>query len=35
MRFSLDLGMKKAIQKGKGELFLNATDLLITMVTRK
>jgi outer membrane receptor protein involved in Fe transport len=34
-RFSLDLGMKKAIQKGRGELFLNATDLLNTMVTRK
>lgn len=34
-RFSLDLGMKKLIQKGKGELFFNATDLLNTMVTRK
>lgn len=34
-RFSLDLGMKKTIQKGKGELFFNATDLLNTMVTRK
>ncbi len=34
-RFSLDLGAKKAIQKGKGELFFNATDLLNTMVIRK
>jgi outer membrane receptor protein involved in Fe transport len=34
-RFSLDLGVKKKIQKGKGELFLNATDLLNTMVIRK
>ena len=34
-RFSLDLGLTKAIQKGKGELFFNATDLLNTMITRK
>jgi outer membrane receptor protein involved in Fe transport len=34
-RFSLDLGVKKSIQKGKGELFVNATDLLNTMVIRK
>lgn len=34
-RFSLDLGIKKKIQKGKGEVFLNATDLLNTMVIRK
>ncbi|MEQ8905308.1 TonB-dependent receptor [Ekhidna sp.] len=34
-RFSLDLGVKKMIQNGKGELFLNATDLLNTMVIRK
>ena len=34
-RFSLDLGIKKKIQKGKGEVFLNATDLLNTMVVRK
>lgn len=33
-RFSLNLGVKKMIQKGKGELFLNATDLLNTMVIR-
>jgi len=30
-RFSLDLGIKKAIWKDKGELFLNATDLANTM----
>ncbi len=34
-RFSLDIGLKKKIQKGKGELFLNATDLLNTMNIRK
>lgn len=34
-RFSLDAGIKTRIQKGKGELFLNATDLLNTMVIRK
>jgi outer membrane receptor protein involved in Fe transport len=34
-RFSLDLGLKKAIQKGKGEIFFNATDLLNTMIIRK
>lgn len=34
-RFSLDAGIKKAIQKGKGELFFNATDLLNTMVPKK
>lgn len=34
-RFSLDLGIKKKIQKGKGELFLNATDLLNTMNIRR
>lgn len=34
-RFSLDVGVKKAIQHGKGELFLNATDLLNTMVIRR
>ncbi len=33
-RFSLDLGIKKSIQKGKGELFLNATDLLNTMTVK-
>ncbi len=34
-RFSLNIGLKKAIQKGKGEVFLNATDLLNTMITQK
>lgn len=34
-RFTLNLGLKKTIQKGKGELFINATDLLNTMVTRE
>ena len=34
-RFSLDLGLKKAIQKGKGELYFNATDLLNTMKIKK
>ena len=34
-RFSLDAGVKKIIQKGKGELLLNATDLLNTMVIEK
>lgn len=33
--FSLDLGIKKSIQKNNGELFFNATDLLNTMVIRK
>lgn len=34
-RFSLDMGIKKKVQNGKGEVFLNATDLLNTMVIRK
>ncbi len=34
-RFSLNFGIKKTIQKGQGELFLNATDVLNTMVIRK
>jgi outer membrane receptor protein involved in Fe transport len=34
-RFSLDFGIKKTIQNGTRELFLNATDLLNTMVIRK
>ncbi len=34
-RFSLDFGLKKTIQKGKGEIFLNATDLLNTMQIKK
>jgi outer membrane receptor protein involved in Fe transport len=34
-RFSLDLGIKKSLQNGKGELFLNATDILNTMIIKK
>lgn len=34
-RFSIDMGVKKSIQNGKGELFLNASDLLNTMVVKK
>lgn len=34
-RFSLDFGIKKSLQKGKGELFLNATDILNTMIIKK
>jgi len=34
-RFTLDLGLKKVIQDGGGELFFNATDLLNTMVIKK
>ena len=34
-RYSLDMGLKKAVQKGKGDLFINATDLLNTMNIQK
>jgi outer membrane receptor protein involved in Fe transport len=34
-RFSVDFGLKKAIQNGKAELFINANDLLNTMITKK
>ncbi len=34
-RFSMDAGLKKPIQEGKGEIFFNATDLLNTMVTKR
>jgi len=34
-RFTLDCGVKKKIQKGRGELFINATDLLNTMVIKR
>ncbi len=34
-RFSLDAGLSTSIQKGKGELVFNATDLLNTMVIYK
>ncbi len=34
-RFSVDMGVKKQIQKGKGELFFNATDVLNTLRIKK
>jgi len=34
-RFYIDAGVKKAIQKGKGELFLNATDIANTLLIKK
>lgn len=34
-RFSIDIGLKKSIQKGKGELFANATDIANTFRIRK
>lgn len=34
-RFSIDAGLKKSVQKGRGEIFFNATDLLNTMVIRR
>jgi outer membrane receptor protein involved in Fe transport len=34
-RFTIDAGIKKSIQKGKGELFLNATDLLNSLIIKK
>jgi outer membrane receptor protein involved in Fe transport len=34
-RYSIDLGIKKSMQKGKGELFFNATDLFNTLVIKK
>jgi hypothetical protein len=34
-RFSLDIGAKKTIQKGKGEIFINATDIANTMNIRR
>jgi len=34
-RFSLDAGIRKSIQKDKGELFFAATDLFNTMVIKK
>ena len=33
-RYSIDAGLTKKIQKGKGELFINASDILNTLVTR-
>jgi len=34
-RFSIDTGLKKSVQKGKGEIFFNATDLLNTMTIKR
>ena len=34
-RYSLDFGIKKLVQKGKGEIFINATDVLNSMVIKK
>jgi len=34
-RFSIDLGLKKSIQKGNGEIFINATDVANTMRLKK
>ncbi len=34
-RFSVDMGARKQIQKGKGELFMNATDLFNTLRINK
>ncbi|KIO54481.1 TonB-dependent receptor domain-containing protein [Flavobacterium hibernum] len=34
-RFSVDLGIKKTVQKGKGEVFVNATDIFNTLVVQK
>jgi outer membrane receptor protein involved in Fe transport len=34
-RFSLDLGIKKSMQQGRGELYANATDLLNTMRVKR
>lgn len=34
-RFSIDVGVKKSIQNGRGELFLNATDIANTLQLKK
>jgi outer membrane receptor protein involved in Fe transport len=34
-RFTLNVGIKKSIQNGKGELFFNASDLLNTMIIKR
>lgn len=34
-RFTTDVGLKRSLQKGKGEMFLNATDLFNTMQIRR
>jgi outer membrane receptor protein involved in Fe transport len=34
-RYSMDFGLKKSIQKGKGQVFLNGTDIFNTLVVKK
>jgi len=34
-RFSIDLGAKKTVKQGKGEIFLNATDIANTLQLKK
>jgi hypothetical protein len=34
-RLTVDVGVKRQIQKGKGELFANATDLFNTLIIRR
>ena len=34
-RFSVDFGLKKAVQKGKGEVYFNATDLFNTLIIKR
>ncbi len=34
-RFGVDFGLKKSIQKGHGELVINATDIFNTMILKK
>ncbi|MDT4787470.1 vitamin B12/cobalamin outer membrane transporter [compost metagenome] len=34
-RFAMDMGLKKTIQKGKGEVFFNMTDILNSLVIQK
>lgn len=34
-RFTVNVGLKKGIQKGKGELYLNASDLFNTLVIKQ
>ena len=34
-RASVDAGIKKSVQKGKGELFLNGTDIFNTLNIKK
>ncbi|HRX01025.1 MAG TPA: outer membrane beta-barrel family protein, partial [Cyclobacteriaceae bacterium] len=34
-RFSVDVGVKRSVQKGRGELFANASDLFNTMIIKK